>query len=169
MDGDNFIPQGAEAVGPIDDASGVERVYVRALRRWLEDASGRDAVLSGFAAGLGARDGLLATALMEAHLQALARWRARPLFRHGVRCPCLGRDEAALGRIVARAGTGDLEGAYEAAAGMLRPEGLIEAIETAARLGSFLALMARPLDGLADAFDAAETGAEPGAPERILH
>lgn len=129
------LPVGARVVSRLAEAGETERVFVWALRRWLDSDAGRASVGALFRECAGRRGGEALVGLFEAHVSAVAAHCRRRLYGHCGYCDGLGADEAALARVVGLAGDADLCGALDAARPMVVATGWLETVETAMNLG----------------------------------
>lgn len=100
-------PPGAAPVGRVLDLAPIELQLVIYLRLWCGGARGRTEVWQDLEARLGPEDGRAALMAFERFFRGLLDAARRPLQRHGLECPCLGGDEAALARIVTLAASGE--------------------------------------------------------------
>lgn len=137
-DTDDDLPQGARSAGRLESAPPSTRLFVWALRRWMDGACGQQAVWNHFAEHLGPRDSHRAMGGFERLICAVAAAHRRVLHRHETRCSCIGVDEQMLARLVVAAAQGEREIALAAACSFASPAGAAEIVASAARFGFFL-------------------------------
>ncbi|MDK3074249.1 hypothetical protein QO034_14110 [Sedimentitalea sp. JM2-8] len=114
--------RGGAAVGVLDDLGPTEMAAVLYLRLWCDGAQAQQRVWNDFAGALGAGHGRTALNSLESLCRLCADHGRRPLMRHGVKCRCLGADEACFANFVAAAADGDTEDAMLLATLLVRAD-----------------------------------------------
>ena len=151
--------RGACSCRPLVCATAETRNFIWALRLWLDGALGQNIVWSRLSVALGPKEAHRALREMETFIAALAACARRPIQRGPSGCPNLHEDEAAIGRMLRLAVTGDRARARREAQ-LLLCEGADEIVPLAATLGAAFAALG-DLDG-----GASPIAARPLAPER---
>lgn len=127
--------RGGAAVGVLDDLEPTEMAAVIYLRLWCDGAQAQQQVWNDFARTLGAGHGRTALKSLESLCRLCADHGRRPLMRHGVKCRCLGADEACFANFIAAAAEGDTEDAMLLATLLVRADIAPSLLDAARSLG----------------------------------
>lgn len=123
--------EGARPVGEMQEISPRQQCFVKCVRCWMEVPDYQAYIFSLSMPALGKAKAQRYVRACEAFMSNLAVSVTRPIARHGVRCPCLGQDEAVLISVLHHAGIGDRYGATVQAARLVRPDRLGPIVDAA--------------------------------------
>ncbi len=134
--------RGATPVGRLDALSALEQVAVLQFRLWCAGPEGQGEVWTAYAAAFGPGEGRRHLKAFERLVGLLAAAGRRAVLHHGVGCPCVGADEAALAALVTAAAGGAREDAALLASLLARPDMALPIADAAAEAGIALRRLA---------------------------
>lgn len=114
--------RGGATVAVLDDFDGLTAAAVVYLRMWCEGPQTQTRVMNDLLGTLGAQRGHNAVAAFAELCSMCVQHGRRPLCRHGLKCRCVGADEASFAHFVATAATGDRDDAMLMAILLVRPD-----------------------------------------------
>ena len=114
--------RGFATVGHLQDYDGLTAAAVIYLRMWCDGAQTQAGVMNDLIDTLGTTRGHSAIAALAELCSMCVRHGRRPLCRHGLKCRCVGADEASFAHFVSTAATGEREDAMMIAILLVRPD-----------------------------------------------
>ncbi|MEL6979684.1 MAG: hypothetical protein AAGM38_13525 [Pseudomonadota bacterium] len=153
---------GGRPIASMKDVDPLTRIFVWALRRWLDGVCGQQEVWGHLSGRMGGKEGARALSAFEAHLSSVTAGLERVVQRHHSQCACVCADEALMAATVVAASEGDLSGARFFAAHYIEPDSVAAVVETAYCLGA-------EIKKLADTPCAPPPGAAVSMAGRTLH
>ncbi|MEL6683591.1 MAG: hypothetical protein AAFQ09_13290 [Pseudomonadota bacterium] len=114
--------RGAATVAVLDDYDGLSAAAVLYLRMWCDGPETQTSVMNDLIDTLGRARGHNAIAAFAELCSMCVQHGRRPLCRHGLKCRCVGADEASFAHFVATAADGEREDAMLIAMLLVRPD-----------------------------------------------